>query len=408
MTVRMWRAACILAFRDWRHDGLLTVCSILALVSVLVPICILLGIRNGVVITLQERLLENPALLTVTPSGSGSGYTEAWLKTLAERPDVSFVIPKTREISNTVQFQSSASGTNRLSPLDLEPTAVGDPLLERYASVPSEPGAITLSRTAADRLGVRVGDSVTALLGRTTAQRRIESLPLELRVGAVLPLEAEGRALGFIHLPLLVDMENYKDGYAVAAWNVSGDPPPAEARRFARFRLYARDMDAVGRLRDFFTTQGIEVQTSALEIKSFQEISQALTILFVLIAAAVAMGFAASTGSSVLAGVRRKDKQLGMLRLVGFSGGAVMLFPLAQTLLTAMTGCIAAAGLYACAAYGIDASFSGKFGGAAVSVLPFWHYVLLTCCVCLVSLLAALPAARRAALIEPSDVLREL
>ncbi len=406
--MRALLTACGLACRDWKHDGLLTACSVLALVSMLVPLLMLLGIRNGVVTTLQQRLLENPALLTITPTGSGSGYTREWLNTLAERPDVAFVIPKTREISTTVQLHSLAQGRDRFSPVDLEPTAPGDPLLERFSAVPPDALSLTLSRPAADRLGVEPGDTITARLGRTTAKGRMEAHPLELRVAAVLPLEAESRVQGFILLPLLEDMENYKDGYAVAAWNVPGDALPEQARRFARFRLYARDMDAVAVLRDFFTDQGVEVQTSALEINSFQEISQALTVLFLLIAAAVAAGFAASTGSSVLAGVRRKDKQLGMLRLLGFSGGAVMLFPLTQALLTAVCGCILAAGLYGCAAWGIDALFSGKFGGAAVSLLPPEQFAGLALAVCLLSLLAALPAAGRAARIEPSDVLREL
>lgn len=409
--MRTFFSACSLAVRDWRHDGLLTVCGVLALVSVLVPLLMLLGIRNGVVTTLQKRLLENPALLAITPTGSGSGYTQAWLETLADDPDVIFVIPKTRDISTTAQLQSSSpahEGGPRFSPVDLEPTAAGDPLLVPYGAVPPDARSITLSRPAADRLGVRAGDTVTARMGRTTSAGKMESFPLDLSVASVLPLEAEGRVQGFIPLSLLVDMENYKDGYAVADWEIPGDPLPSEARRFARFRLYARDMDAVGRLRDRFTEQGLEVQTSALEIKSFQEISQALTVLFLLIAGAVAAGFAASTGSSVLAGVRRKDKQLGMLRLLGFPGGAVMLFPLVQAQMTAIAGCLAAAGLYACAAYGVDALFSGKFGGAAVSLLPPEHYLLLCVAVCLVSMLAALPAARRAARVEPSDVLRDL
>ena len=406
--MRMLLAACGLAGRDWKHDGLLTVCAVLALVSVLVPLLMLLGIRNGVVTTMQERLLENPALLTVTPTGSGSGYTKVWLNDLAQRPDVAFVIPKTREISTSIQLHSREDATDRFTPADLEPTAPGDPLLAHFEAVPSDDLSITLSRPAAERLNVRQGSTVTARLGRTTAAGRMETRPLELTVAAVLPLEAEDRILGFITLPLLEAMENYKDGYAIPAWNTPGDPLPDKERRFARFRLYAKDMASVAVLRDVFAAQGIEVQTSALEIKSFQEISQALTVLFLLIAAAVAAGFAASIGSSVLAGVRRKDKQLGMLRLLGFSGWSIMIFPLAQALLTALCGCLAAAGLYACAAHGVDALFSDKFGGAAVSRLPLMQFAALSLAVCLLSLVSALPAARRAANIEPSDVLREL
>ena len=397
-----------LAFHDWKHDGLLTLCSVLALVSILVPLLILLGIRNGVVSSLEARLLDNPALLAVSPAGSGSGYTESWLATLSARPDVSFAIPKTRDISATVQLRHDAGGAPRFTPVDVEPTGAGDPLLEQFGAVPAQRNMITLSRQAADRLAAREGSRLTAQLGRTTASGKMESLLLELTVAAVLPLEAESRALGFILLPLLIDIEDYKDGFAVSHLGVTGDPPPRVERRFARFRLYARTMDDVAVLRDLFARQGIEVHTSAMEIKSFQEIRQALTVLFALVASTVAAGFVASTASNVLAGVRRKDKQLGMLRLLGFSGTAIMIFPLIQAQLTALCGCALSAGIYACAGYGLDALFSDKFHGAAVSLLPPWHFALITAGVCAASLLACLPAARRAARIEPSDVLREI
>ena len=408
VAVRPLRVALSLAFHDWKHDGLLTLCSVLALVSILVPLLILLGIRNGVVTTLKTRLLDNPALLTVMPTGSGSGYTESWLATLRARPDVTFVIPKTRDISTTVQMQHEVNGTRRFTPVDVEPTGAGDPLLARFGAVPEQRDMITLSRPAADRLGAQAGSRILAQLGRTTAAGRMESLPLELTVAAVLPLEAESRSTGFILLPLLVDIEDYKDGFAVPGLHVAGDPAPETERRFARFRLYARGMDDVAVLRDLLTGQGIETQTSALEIKSFQEISRALTMLFVLIAGTVCAGFIASTASSVLANVRRKDKQLGMLRLLGFSGRAIMAFPLVQAQLTALCGCVVAAGLYACASLALDALFSEKFYGAAVSLLPFAQFALIAAGVCVASLLACLPASRRAARIEPSDVLREL
>jgi putative ABC transport system permease protein len=406
--VRALRSACNLAFHDWKHDGLLSLCSVLALVSILAPLLILLGIRNGVIASLKTRLLDNPALLTVSPAGSGNGYPESWLDSLRARPDVAFVIPKTRDISTTVQMRHDVDGAPRFSPVDVEPTGTGDPLLARFEAVPAQRNMITLSRTAAERLAAQKGSRLTAQLGRTTASGKIESLPLELDVAAVLPLEAESRAIGFILLPLLVDIEEYKDGFAVPDLGADGDPSPRTERRFARFRLYARTMDDVAVLRDFFTNQGIEVHTQAMEIKSFQEISQALTVLFALIAGTVAAGFVASTASSVLAGVRRKDKQLGMLRLLGFSGAAIMAFPLIQAQLTALCGCALAAGFYACAGYALDALFSEKFYGAAVSLLPPEHFALIAAGVCAASLLACLPAARRAARIEPCDVLREI
>lgn len=406
---RALRTACRLALRDWLHESHLTLCSVISLVSALVPLLLLLGIRNGIVGTLEERLLENPALLGVTPSGSGPGYTRAWLEALAGRPDVAFVIPKTRDISATVQMEAGGAGDSsenaRFSPVDTEPTGPGDPLLERFHAVPDGRDKVTLSALAAERLGVRPGDKVRVRLGRATPSGGLEARTLELGVAAVLPPEAEARALGFILLPLLEDMENYRDGFAVPAFDAPGGTPPAE-RRFARFRLYARDMDSVAQLREHFLNLGVEVQTSARDIQTFQQIRAALTALFILIAATVGAGFAASTASAMLAAVRRKDRDLGMLRLLGFPGSAILIFPLVQTQATAFCGALLAGALALCTGTGLDLLFASVFDGAAVTRLPLSHFLLTGAGVSILSLLASLPAAARALRVEPSEVLR--
>lgn len=397
---RALRMACRLALRDWRHERPLTLCAVISLVSALVPLLLLLGLRNGIVGTLEERLLENPTLLVITPSGSGSGYTRAWLDTLARRPDVAFVIPKTRDISATVQMEGA-----RFSPVDTEPTGAGDPLLERFHAVPGGCDEVTLSALAAERLGARPGDTVRARLGRASASGGLENRTLDLKVAAVLPPEAEARSLAFILLPLLEAVENYRDGFAVPAWNAPGESPAGE-RRFARFRLYARDMDSVAGLREHFLGLGVEVLTSAGEIRTFQNIRAALTALFLLIAATVGAGFVASTASAMLAAVRRKDREIGMLRLIGFPGSAILLFPLIQTQATALCGSLLAGALAACIGTGLDVLFAAVFDGAAVARLPWTHVLLVGAGVSLLSLLAGLPAAARAVRVEPSEVLR--
>lgn len=404
--LRALRTACRLALRDWLHEGHLTLCAVISLVSALVPLLLLLGLRNGVVGTLEERLLENPALLSVTPSGSGPGYTRSWLAALAGRPDVAFVIPKTRDISATVQMEAGdTSGSARFSPVDTEPTGPGDPLLERFHAVPGGRDKVTLSSLAAERLDVWPGDRVRVRLGRATPSGGLEARTLELGVEAVLPPEAEARALAFILLPLLEDMENYRDGFAVPAFDAPGEKAPAE-RRFARFRLYARDMDSVARLREHFLTLGVEVRTSARDIRTFQQIRAALTALFVLIAATVGAGFAASTASAMLAAVRRKDRDLGMLRLLGFPGSAILIFPLVQTQATALGGTLLAGALALGIGTGLDVLFAAAFDGATVARLPLSHFLLAGAGVSLLSLLASLPAAVRALRVEPSEVLR--
>lgn len=394
-----------LALRDWMHEKMMTLCSILSLVSALVPILILLGIRNGIVQTLENRLLENPSLLTITPAGSGIGYTQKWLQDhFANRSDVAFVIPEIRSLSSTVQMQSAKGFVS----LDLEPTAKGDPLLERFQAVPVNTASITLSTPAAEKLGVKVGDSIKGALGRTTTEGKLQSYQVDFRVSAILPLEGESRTFGFILLPILQAMEDYRDGFEIPDWNIQGKVHEEE-RHFARFRLYAKTMNDVAVLRDFFIQNlGIEVHTNARDIQTFQQIREALTVLFFLIAAAVSAGFAASTTSSVLAAVHRKNRELALLRLLGFPCISILLFPLIQTQATAFCGSLCAGGIQIAVSMVLDRLLAEIFHNADILALPISHFLITGAGVALIAFLASLPAALRATQIEPSEVLRAL
>ena len=74
--------ACLLALRDYAHEGLLSACSVLGLAAVLTPLLVLYGVKFGVVQTLTDRLLEDPRTLEISPVTSGH-YTPDYLARLA-------------------------------------------------------------------------------------------------------------------------------------------------------------------------------------------------------------------------------------------------------------------------------------------------------------------------------------
>lgn len=405
---------CELAIRDWAHERLLSVCAVLTLASVLTPLLVLFGVRYGVVSALQERLLQDPAILTITPLGSGA-YTQTWLDALRARPDVAFAIPRTRDIAATIQLVYEKTDTPpRFVRASLEPTAKGDPLLKRAGVTwqASEDDPVILSSTAARKLGlsdpVAPGTTIQGQLGRKRPDGSLESVTLPLRVETVLPLETEERDVAFVSLALLEDAENYRDYLAVPKRAFSGDPQPAGERRYAGFRLYANQLEEVETLRDLLTGQGLEVVTKAREIRSVRGLDRALTLIFLLIALTAAAGFAASTASGVLAAVRRKDKQLGMLRLIGFPGTAIVAYPVVQALLTGLLGTLTAGLAYLGVSVSIDMLFADQLQGATVCRMPATHYLLALGIVLLLSGVASIQASRRAARIQPSEVLRDL
>ena len=413
-----------LALGDYLHERLLSLCAVLALAAVLTPLLILFGVKYGVVSTLTERLERAPQTLEISPVGSGH-YTRDYLEQLSRHPAVAFVLPRTRAIAATLDLVTE--GGQRCT-VSLEPTAAGDPLLRRYGvPVPalamdsgqtSVAGAhvlwsgCVLSAPAAERLGVAVGDTLDGRVERRFAGS-VQRAHLPLRVVGILPVAAEQRPLAYAPLPLVEGAEDFRDGRAVPllgderGW--TGEDRPEAPRTYAGFRLYARTLEDVMRLRDAFAAQHIDVYTQAESIEQRQSLSFSLNLIFTLIGSAAAVGFLASTTSSMLAAVKRKERLLGLLRLTGFSTGSLLLFPLTQSLATALLGTAVACGLYAATARGIDVLFASSLAGmeSICRLLPE-HYALALGLVCALSLVAALGPALRASRIEPSEVIREI
>lgn len=127
---------CGMALRDYWHERALSLCAVLALATVLAPLLILFGVRNGVISNLQERLLQDPRNLEIVPVGSGK-YGKAFFEELRKRPDVGYVVPQTRAIAATIGLLPASEKKGGLSPnpvnVSLIPSGAGDPLTRRFA-----------------------------------------------------------------------------------------------------------------------------------------------------------------------------------------------------------------------------------------------------------------------------------
>ncbi len=418
---------CHLSLRDYLHERLLSACAVLGLAAVLAPLLILFGVKFGVVETLTERLRSDPATLEISPVGSGH-FSTADMDRWRDDGRVAFVMPRTRTLAATVELLPERGTPLHVS---MEPTGHEDPLLARHAlpvpallldseDDPDHPGrlrpraaasGVVLSAPVAERLGLRAGDQLTGRLERTR-NGKVQAVRLPLKVIGVLPLAAQQKNVAYVPLPFLEAAEDYRDGRAVPLFGpehaADGDQPPAE-RLYAGFRLYARSLDDVAPLRDFFQQQGITVHTEAEAIDQVRRLSTSLDIIFLLIGGAAAAGFTASTTSSTLAAVRRKQRLLGLLRLGGFSTLELLLFPLLQALLTAVLGTGLALGLYAAAQGVVNRIFAAGLDDMehVCRLLPE-HAVVTLVLVCLLSLLAALLPSLRGARTEPSEVIREI
>lgn len=456
--LRSLAQALVLALKDYRHEALLSACSICILAAVLAPLMVLLGVHHGIINAMTERLLNDPRTLEISPVGSGK-YGPAWFEQIAALPQSAFVMPQTRSIAATMNLSNPKRSSFSQAVTPLIAAGAKDPLLSRWA-VPevgwdnnadpdSRPTALViLSESTGRRLGVAANDTLEGRVDRVYNGKR-ESAALFLRVQAVLPPEAQSTDAMFVPLELLVASEDYRDGRAVPFLGWSGDAPAwatapqtdkdqteqnadsqqAEQknhqddggslarfahhiraeREYASFRLYAKTLDDVSPLWAWFQERNIEVYVRAAEIETVQSLDRAFSIVFSLITGAALFGFCASTAGSTLAGVRRKSRSLGLMRLMGFPRSGILLFPVAQSIATGALGFCVAFILYLAVAFSIDSLFSASLpGGEAVCVLPFFYALGVFVIVIGLSAFSSLSAAWQATTIEPSEVIRDV
>ncbi len=328
------------------------------------------------------------------------------------------------------------------------------PALSAVLSTPGSEGPAlsvnaVLSESLARKLAAAPGELLEARVDRVRAGRR-ESAALPVRVASILPPEAQSTDMLFIPLELLVATEDYRDGKAVPFLNWEGEPftyaplednPPQKPkapifvhllqdspkaqkiaemlqnysaqirgqREYASFRLYAAGLEHVTPLWRWFQSRYVEVYVKSAEIDTVTNLDRAFRIVFSLVTGAALFGFMASTASNALAGVKRKSRFLGIMRLIGFPRAGILLFPVAQSLVTGLTGSLLAYILYLGVAYSIDSLFASSLpGGTAICTLPPLYVGGIFAVVLLLSAVSSLCAAWQATTIEPSEVIRDV
>ncbi len=396
-----------MSLRDFIHERLLSACAILGLAAVLAPLLVLFGVKSGIISTMADRLIENPKNREIAPVGSGR-FDDAWFQAVSNLSAVAFVIPQTRSIAASMVLVNREGADPRSVGVDLIPTGKGDPLLGKWAIVPDNNLVIVLSASAARKLGVSKGSAVTGRIGRSMAGRK-EQVTVQLTVGAVLPLAAYQLDSAFVRLDLLTATEDYRDGFGSPSFGWPGKVRPAGARNYPGFRLYARSIYDVPDLRDQFADQGMEVYTKAEEIEVVKSLDRAFTLIFRLIAVVAVLGYFASMTSSVLANVNRKSRHLGVIRLIGFTTGSIIWFPIFQALMTAVLGNLTALVLYQVVEKSINRLFGTYLAiGEYVCRLTVPHMIFSLLLTVAIAILASAYAAYRTASIEPSEVIRDV
>ena len=396
-----------LSLRDYAHERLLTLCAVLSLAAILAPLLVLFGVKSGIINTMADRLVKDPRNLEISPIGSGR-YSREWFAAHGGLAEVAFLIPQTRSIAANMILSNLSGNQPHTLAVDLIPTGEGDPLLEQWGQIPTNNTAVVLSASAARKLNIDAGQTIVGRVGRSAAGKK-EQVTVDLKVAAVLPIEAFSRDAAFIRLALLQATEDYRDGFSSKVFNWPGKTPPAGPREYPSFRLYARSIDDVSLLRDRLESQGLEIYTRAEEIEIVRSLDRSFSLIFKIIAIVAVCGYFASMASNVLANVNRKNRHLGITGLIGFSTKIIIWFPVVQAVATSILGTGLAAGLYLISEWVINRLFVQYISkGEYVCRLSFSHLMMAFLLTLILSILASGYAAFRVAKIEPSKVIRDI
>lgn len=394
------RLAARLALADAAAESRLSLATLFGIAAVLAPLIVLFGLKAGVIDSLREALVQNPRAREIV-NQTNRAFDAAFFARLAARPDVAFIVPRTRTLAASGNFARSAESLTTVRG-ELLATAAGDPLLGGRAAPVGRSAA--LSATLAERVGVGEGETIRLRVDRLIEGRR-ETLALDLAVAAVLPREGFPRDAAFVPLPLLLLVEDFQEG-TLHLPVPEVDPPPEPARLYAGFRLHARRLEEVVVLDRMFRAEGIEVVSRADEVAGLIALDRALTMLFVVLATLGGAGYAVSLGVAMQASVERKRRALALLRLMGMPTRGLVAFPVTQAVVLAVGGALVA-GAIALAVAGLVNRLGVAVGEGPLARVAPNHLAVAAVLTVLGAVLASAFAAIRAAAIEPAEGLRD-
>ena len=229
-----------------------------------------------------------------------------------------------------------------------------------------------------------------------------------VRVHAILPDAADWKSRIYLPLSLLLDMERYRDGFAVPKHGWPGEVETADQlRSYAGFRMYVNALDDVIPMRDALKKRGIDAYTFAREVETIQGLKHALTITTLLVGGVTLAGMAFSLVSLSVANVRRKARMYAQGSLMGLKQRELLALPLLQMGFVAVLAASVSLVFYGCASVLLDmVAAPWLLAGESACSLPVEQVVLLYTCALVLSCLCGVAACRHLLRLQPAEVLR--
>ncbi len=208
--------------KDLWHDARMTLCLVLTVASITLPLLLFFGLKNGVVEVMRQRMINDPSYMEIIPQGTAV-LDDEWFEEWSENEHIAFLVPKTRELGVNGTFQNLDNSEAKSIRADMQPTGDGDWLLKSYQINIPQDDACVLNATLAEKLQATKGDIMEISISRQKKGGGIEYAKRQLRVEDILPPQALGRDMAFVPLELLEKMEEFRDGFSVEEYGWQGE-----------------------------------------------------------------------------------------------------------------------------------------------------------------------------------------
>lgn len=375
--------------------------AVLGVVSVLVPLLLIWGMKVGFVSGLMQELRSAPSNLELRLRGDYL-LDATKLDEVRRIGDVGFVIPTARMLA-TRAFASLDGGAKR-TPVSLMPTAPGDPLLQGAGGVVDERTAL-ISRGLADRLGVGEGSTVEI---SNVRRDQTETLRLRVQVSGVVDGEGIGGQWVFVSPDLVQAVEAFIDGYAVPRFGMDGKPSGERPPVYSSLRIYADRIENVASVAEGLRKLGFVVESNAARIENVLRLDRILSAVVIVLGAILLSGLSLSVWAGLAAILEQLRRHVALLGLMGAGAWNIGLYFVAIGLLVALCGTLAAfASAYFLMKIG-NGWLSGIAGTSrAVFELPVTDITGIFGIVMMLQITITLVIAARAATVHPREMLRD-
>ena len=393
-----------LALRHLFFERMMTVCQIAALACIMAPLLLLFSLRFGILTELQHRLMNDPKVLSLTLDMSYR-LDHTFFEHLAARPEVGFVVPQITALNALIDLKFPGTVV-RVSVL---PTKPGDPVVLSSGlefSEPLGPDEAFVSSDLAQTRGLKAGDVMTMMVSRTQNGQR-ESARTTLKIRGIVAERFVNDDCLLLNLDLVNAIDDYRNGFNPSLLS-DGSKLNERPRLYAKFRLYAKDLESVIPLYYYLVNQHLNVSSKVREIQNLQAVTHVLNFIYGVIALVSVLGGALALTGLILSALRASKRNFVLLRLMGQGSRGIYGVVMVEGVIIATVGFALALTLYSIGAGIFNTYFGTTLSGAMISELTLGHMALFYGATLALVLLIALSCAKFVFLkAHIADILRE-